>query len=111
MLPTDIRAWVSSTASYAVTEPTTCTYYIYDWFAENKPECLQLFQSLILDARESGCKSLMAYANSSAEVDYLKSIGFVSMRTPVKVIYFPKGAFAPNTKHFHYCIYDSDGNL
>lgn len=111
VLPTKIRAWVSSTAGYAVSETTPRTYYVYDWFTEDKFEAQSLFERLILDAVDSACQSLMAYANSSTEVDYLKSLGFVSMRTPVKVIYYPQEMFATDKRHFHYCIYDSDGNL
>lgn len=111
VLPTNIHAWVSSTTGYAVSEPTPRTYYVYDWFAENKSDFQFLFQQMLLDAVTAGCQSVMAYANSSAEVYHLKRLGFVSMRMPVKVIYFPQGKLGVDTQQFHYCIYDSDGNL
>ncbi len=111
VIPAKIHGWVSSTAGYALSESTPRTYYVYDWFSETKSEAQSLFQRLILDAVESDSQSLMAYANSSTEVNYLKSLGFISMRTPVKVIYYPHNKFTSDTQNFHYCIYDSDGNL
>ena len=111
VLPADIRVWLSEYDAFAVTEPTPRTYYIYDWQASSKLETKALFGKLTADALNEGCASLTAYANTSEEEDYLKGIGFVSMRTPVKVIYYPEKAIDSGTSTFHYSIYDSDGNL
>lgn len=108
----DIKTLLVSDGSYAICEATSQYYYVYDWHAANKEEALALFPSIIHQAKESISKNILVFANSHREKDILKQQGFFQLgKKPANIIYHSDEAILDGNNYFHYCIYDSDGNL
>jgi hypothetical protein len=107
----DITTMISTQGGYAICEATPQNYYVYDWHAAHRQEAVSIFTSILQQAQQSGCKHILAYANHEKERKQLIHCGFFQMRTPIKVIYHTAEPILNHSDSFHYCIYDSDGNL
>jgi hypothetical protein len=107
----DITTMISTQGSYAICEATSEDYYVYDWHAAHHQEAFLIFTSILQNAQQSGCKHILAYANHEKERKQLIQCGFFQMRTPIKVIFHNSEPILNQSDAFHYCIYDSDGNL
>lgn len=100
----------TESGSFAIFQDTPTVFYIFEWKAQTLEDALVLFSAIKNLALLKKSQSISVMANSNQEQTWLKRAGFFTTRTPVKVIYYPS---EPLEKHsyFHYCIYDSDGNL
>jgi len=107
----DITTIVSTQGGYAICEATREDYYVYDWYAAHRQEAVSIFTYILQLAQQSGCKHILAYANHEKDRTQLIRCGFIQMRTPIKVIYHTAEPILNHSNTFHYCIYDSDGNL
>ena len=107
----DIHTFQSSNGSYAICEGAGRDYYVYDWHTVNRSECIRLFTKILGEAIQAGCQNILAFANDDLERKRLMKVGFLKMRTPIRVIYHSVEPILDRFEKFHYCIYDSDGNL
>lgn len=105
-----LDAFISGSGSAAIVEGSPSYYYVYEWLANGLSESRSLFAAILQHARIRKSQTIMVFANTNDEVEQLKHLGFLAMRTPVKVIYYPSGSMAKHAS-FHYTIFDSDGNL
>lgn len=111
VFPANIVTLFTEAGSYAICEATSSFFYIYDWHISDLKDAREIFGRIIDLALQAKSTSILVYANTDSERQLLKKQGYLQMRTPVKVIYYPTGTFSERTNTFHYCIYDSDGNL
>lgn len=111
VIPANIQFYFTKAGSYAICEPTSSNFYIYDWHIKVQGDGKAIFGRILELAMQAKSKMILAYANSNQERKLLRQRGFLKMRTPVKVIYYPPEVISEKINSFHYCIYDSDGNL
>jgi len=109
--PAQIETFIFGNNSYAICEPTPRDYYVYDWHTNNEEDLFSLFSQITYLAHQNECKNILAFANSDLTKNQLRRFGFLKMRTPIKVIYHSEKTILKSHNNFHYCIYDSDGNL
>ncbi len=107
----NIQTLCSQQGGYAICEGTKQAFYVYAWQAFSLQEAQSLFTTILQRAQSENCQYILAYANNQNERSLLKKNGFLSMRTPIKVIYHTTDRILDHHRHFHYCMYDSDGNL
>lgn len=98
-------------SSFAVVGPADDSYYVYEWDAVNNQEFLALFRTIYSRAARAGCRTIEVMAQDAREEQWLREVGFIGMRTRVKVICYPAEKLTPEHDRFYYSIYDSDGNL
>lgn len=106
----ELTAVTSDHGGFAVFENTPNQLYIYEWAAMDFRELQSLIQILIKYAMEQKSPVISIFSNTPAQRDWLSRMGFFTQRTPTKIIYYPEKLFR-GSRYFHYCIYDSDGNL
>lgn len=97
--------------AYAIFEATRTYFFVYDWGAEDKADTLLLFSHIYQLAKQHRSKTILVLANREADKKTLSRLGFMTMRHPTKVIYYPTSVLFEKQTAFHYCLYDSDGNL
>ena len=100
-----------SKRAHAIFEATRSYFYVYDWGAEDATDTQLLFSQVYQLAWQSQSKTILVLANKETEKKTLSRLGFLAMRHPTKVIYYSPGGLTEKQTGFHYCLYDSDGNL
>lgn len=111
VIPANIKTLLTDSGSYAICEATSTYFYVYDWHIKDQADAKTLFKRILNLALQAKSKAILVYANTDQEQESLKKNGYLKMRTPVKVIYYPPEVISGKVNSFHYCIYDSDGNL
>lgn len=106
----ELSALKLDTSAFAIFQATPGTFYIYEWFANTYQEAQALFSRIVKLAEEEKSKTIAVVANSEEEQRWLSAFGFFTSREAVKVIYYPDHPLH-QFAYFHYCLYDSDGNL
>jgi hypothetical protein len=98
------------TGAFAVFQATPSQFFVYEWKAENLTDTRFLFEHIVRLCLERNSQTILVYANSNNEELWLHKLGFFMRRTPTKVIYYPHTLLGKYS-YFHYCLYDSDGNI
>jgi len=98
-------------SGWAVVGPADRYFYVYDWWAQDHDDYLSLFRAVYRMAQERRNQTVMALAPDATAESWLDAAGFLRMRRPVKVVHYPAAPLARAQSGFHYCVYDSDGNL
>lgn len=107
----NIQTLITQAGGYAICEATPTYFYVYDWHAVDSNDADAILTKVLRLASAANCHTISICANDAQERKDLKRHGFLSMRKPLKVIYYPQGSFAADQTTIHYCLYDSDGNI
>lgn len=106
----ELTAITAGSRSFAVFQATPSYFYVYEWKTNSFLETQALFKRLTEVALAHASQTIMVLANLSQEHAWLDKLGFFTSRNPVQVIYFPDEPLR-GFDTFHYCHYDSDGNV
>jgi hypothetical protein len=106
-----IETLISDAGGYAICEATPAYFYVYDWHAPSLEAADAILAKILELAIRAKSQTISICANDPEEKAHLERNGYLAMRTPLKVIYYPQAAFPEDQNEFHYCLYDSDGNI
>ena len=102
---------IAPEGGYAIYEASPKRLIIYDWNSDYSGDFHCLFRHIFDSALQVNAELISVLANTQKEKHFLSRFGFLAMRTPTKVIYYPQISEFAQSNYFHYCLYDSDGNL
>lgn len=85
--------------------------YVYDWASANEAETRALFAQLWFLGQQAGAKTISVLANSDQEQQWLRELGFLTMRRRTCIYYFAAENIPLTLERFHFCHYDSHANL
>jgi hypothetical protein len=106
-----LSALRTGAGSYAIVGVGLPNFYALDWAADSSEDFLRLFAGVRTMALEAGAKSVQAYADTDAQLRWLRRNGFLTMRRPCQILCHPGETFRPRHTRMNYSIFDSDGNL
>ncbi len=107
----ELQAIKTESGGYAIVGSASPIFYVYDWSAPAREDFLALFHLIYKMARDAGTEMIQAVAQDATEESWLKTVNFLGLRQPFKIIYYPPQKPLLAYQYFHYSIYDSDGNL
>jgi GNAT superfamily N-acetyltransferase len=96
---------------YVLFEFASRALRVCDWYAETVEEVHAMLHCLLGQALTGSVQTMRVCANSTEEEAWLRRAGFLAMRTPVQVIYYPSELLCETRAPFHYTLFDSDENL
>ena len=106
-----LSALISGNDAYAIVGRGGDYFYVFDWGADSQEDFDRLFSAARTMALEAGARTMQAYANGARALEWLRSAGFLVMRTPCQILCHPATAFPADRTRMDYSIFDSDGNL
>lgn len=107
----ELPALITDQGGYALVEPHPRDFYVHEWYAPDEASCLALFQEILVMGQEWKCLAIRVLAQNVQEIQWLDRMGLLRMRHPTEVVIYPNQVLDSNLNYFHYCLYDSDGNL
>lgn len=111
VIPAHIQSFVTGSGGYAICEATPAYFYVYDWHAADAQDASVLISNFLAMARAAQSQTISVMANNQQEHNWLRERGYLAMRTPLNIIYYPEHIISTDQRRFHYSIFDSDGNI
>lgn len=101
----------SEAGSFALHGAFGDSYNVYDWHCTTEKEARELICRLLVLSKKADCTIIQLVANSSAETEWLSSLGFIKARHEENIIHYSGDGFMNNARRFRFSLYDTDLNL
>ncbi|WP_346755408.1 hypothetical protein [Splendidivirga corallicola] len=106
------KAIKTENGSFAIYIQTSNSLYVYEWFAHDKQDTLELYSYMLKEAKLLGLTTISTVSNFHHQEHNLKYLGFIAMRKTLSTqLYYPPDHRLSKYPKFYYTLYDADENI